>query len=64
MLPLAAQKIQEDATFVKAIHVELSYKRRNVCMLEILSERVSEEETHLTSEIPTQELLRIQKMAT
>lgn len=38
-----AVKFQESATFVKAIHVELSYKRRNVCMLEVLSERVSKE---------------------
>jgi len=42
-----ADKLQECATFVKAIHVELSYERRNICMLEILSERVSEDDRHI-----------------
>ena len=64
ILPLRDHYVQEHATFVKAIHVELSYKGRNICMLEVLSEEVSKEHKHVTSAIPTQELLRIQKMAT
>jgi hypothetical protein len=53
-------------TFVEAIHVELPYERRYICMFEILSVGVSEERRrHVTqSATPTQELLRIQKMAT
>jgi hypothetical protein len=50
MLPLAMNEMQEYATFVKAIHVELSYKRRNICMLEVLSENVSEKYRHISHE--------------
>jgi hypothetical protein len=34
-------------TFVKAIHVELSYKGRNICMFEVLSDSVSKKHLHL-----------------